>query len=332
MDLSIIIINYNCGTLINDCLQSIIDAKMNIKYEIIIVDNNSSDNSKQNVNSSFPATKWIEMGYNAGFARANNVGIRHAKAPVILLLNPDTLVKENAIENCYREFTKDDYIGCGVQLLNLDETPQISGNFAMKGGLNYLLPLPFLGSALKQLGKLFKVKRPNIPDTNITKEVDWINGAFLMVKKLAIDKAGLLDEDFFLYAEEAEWCGRLKKYGRLCIYGQFNIIHLQGSTANKTFDSMSGGYKNLFDRKGLQIMLSNLVRIRKQFGALWYLLILLIYIAEIPIFILGTVIGKIFGKHTYNLKMTINYTSNVWYVFKLSPVILSNKKHFYKVL
>jgi hypothetical protein len=95
---------------------------------------------------------------------------------------------------------------------------------------------------------------------------------------------------------------------------------------------MSGGYKNLFDRKGLQIMLSNLVRIRKQFGALWYLLILLIYIAEIPIFILGTVIGKIFGRHTYNLKMTINYTSNVWYVFKLSPVILSNKKHFYKVL
>ena len=93
-------------------------------------------------------------------------------------------------------------MACGVQLLNVDRTPQISGNYAMKGGLNYLLPLPFIGNILKFFATILKVKKPNIPEAKDVVEVDWINGVFLMVKKQAIDIAGLMDEDFFLYAEE----------------------------------------------------------------------------------------------------------------------------------
>lgn len=332
MDLSIIIINYNCGSFIKGCLETITEGILHIRYEIIIVDNQSTDDSKNFLLSSFTDIKWIEMNYNAGFARANNAGIKQAKAPVILLLNPDTLVQNNAIENCYNEFIKDESVACGIQLLNPDGSSQISGNYAMTGGLNYLLPLPFLGNLIKYLGHLLKVNPPNIPDTNTKNHVDWINGAFLMVKKPAIEKAGMLDEDFFLYAEEAEWCSRLRKIGKLSIFGQFKVIHLQGSSANKTFGTDTQGYQNLFDRKGLQIMLSNLVRIRKEFGSFWFILILLIYILEIPIFIFGTILLNILGRRNYNSKMIINYIKNVLYVMRLTRIIITNERYFYKVL
>jgi hypothetical protein len=202
----------------------------------------------------------------------------------------------------------------------------------MKGGLNYLLPLPFLGNLLKSFANVFGVKKPNVPDASAIVEVDWINGAFLMVKKPAIQKAGLMDEDFFLYAEEAEWCSRLKKVGKLCIYGDINVIHLQGETSNETFGSSGKGYMNLFDRKGLQIMLSNLVRIRKEFGVGWFAFILSVYTFEIPIFFIGVLISKIFFLNKYSFTAAKNYTSNVFKIINLSPTIINSRPHFYKVL
>ncbi len=102
------------------------------------------------------------MNYNSGFARANNEGIRNANGESILLLNPDTIIEDNAIEKCYYAFNESNYVACGVQLLNVDRTPQISGNYAMKGGLNYLLPLPFTGNILKFFASIFNVKKPNV--------------------------------------------------------------------------------------------------------------------------------------------------------------------------
>ena len=332
MELSIIIINYKCGQLIIDCIRSIIDQNAAFNYEIIVVDNNSNDGSKKNLTGLFPSIRWIEMSYNSGFARANNEGMRNATGESILLLNPDTIIEDNAIEKCYHSFYKSGYVACGVQLLNPDRTPQISGNYAMKGGLNYLLPLPYTGNFLKFFASILNVKKPNVPDANGVVEVDWINGAFLMAEKEAIDKAGLMDEDFFLFAEEAEWCSRLKKIGKLCIYGDINIIHLQGETSNETFASSGKGYFNLFDRKGLQIMLSNLVRIRKQFGATWFLFILFFYVLEMPIFFIGVVFSRIFFSKKYSFLQVKNYTTNILSILKLTPTVLSNRPHFYKVL
>ena len=159
MELSIIIINYKCGQLIIDCIRSIIDQHSTFNYEIIIVDNNSNDNSKEILIRLFPGIRWIEMNYNSGFARANNEGIRNANGESILLLNADTIIEDNAIEKCYYAFNESNYVACGVQLLNVDRTPQISGNYAMKGGLNYLLPLPFTGNILKFFASIFKCKK-----------------------------------------------------------------------------------------------------------------------------------------------------------------------------
>lgn len=153
-----------------------------------------------------------------------------------------------------------------------------------------------------------------------------------MVKKSAINEAGLLDEDFFLYAEETEWCSRLRKVGKLCIYGDIHVIHLQGEITNETFGSSGKGYFNLFDRKGLQIMLSNLVRIRKEFGVGWFLFILFFYVLEIPVFFLGVIVSKIFFSKKYSFLQVKNYAINIFQILKLGPTIIRNQPFFYKAL
>lgn len=334
MDLSIIIINYKSAGLLADCLRTVYQQTVNASFEVIVVDNLSNDDSEQQLTTAFPNIRWIQMDYNAGFARANNAGINASTGNAVLLLNPDTLITDGAIEKCYHALQSSSYVAAGVQLLNPDGTPQISGNYAMKGGLNYLLPLPYIGKFLKGLGTASKVSLPNLPNASDTVEVDWINGAFLMAKRSAMEKAGLLDEDFFLYAEEAEWCSRLKKQGKLCIFGQYKVIHLQGETANQAFNSQGRGYYNLYDKKGLQIMVSNFVRIRKEFGVGWFLFDLAIYFAEIFIFPLALLMDNIIhgGKAAYRWQQVGQYVKNVLKLVWLSPRILANRPYFYKVL
>jgi hypothetical protein len=333
-DLSIIIVNFKTPALLLDCLRTVYIGTGGIEFEVIVVDNDSGDDSEQRVRSAYPQVRWIQMGYNAGFSRANNEGIRCSEGTAVLLLNSDTLAKGNAVGDCYRMLVDSIYVACGVQLLNSDGSPQISGNYFMKGGLNYLLPLPFLGGWVKSFAGFFGVARPNVPEASGTVEVDWVNGAFLMVKRSAFLKAGLMDEDFFLYAEEIEWCGRLRKVGQLCIYGQLHVVHLQGMSANETFGSGDRGYHGLFDRKGLQIMLSNFVRIRKQFGVGWFLIQLAFYLLEVPIFGVGALLSGLIPRQRrkYSWAMFRGYCRNLGYVISRSGTIIRNKAYFYKVL
>lgn len=331
MKLSIIIVNYKTINLVIDCLKSVY-AFDTSEVETIVVDNNSEDNIEGVLKEKYPTIFFIQMGYNSGFARANNAAIKIAKGENILLLNSDTINIANAINKCDSLLRSSDYVAAGVQLLNEDGTPQISGNFAMKGGLNYLLPLPFVGNALKLIAGLLRVKKPSIELTAQTIEVDWINGAFLMFKRNIINQAGLLDEDFFLYAEEAEWCSRIKKYGRLCIFGELNLYHLQGESSNDAFKSEGKGYYNIFDKKGFQIMLSNFVRIRKQFGVFWFVFDLIIYLCTIPIFFFGTIVLKIIGSKKYDFNQVKGYTKNTFQLFNFLPKIIAKKPYFYKAL
>lgn len=334
MQLSIIIVNYKSVQLLLNCLASVYGETVNTRFEVIVVDNASGDDSKAIIIQQFPQVKWIEMSYNAGFARANNEGIRQSQSPVVLLLNADTIVENGAIDNCYADFMRSDAVACGVQLLNADRSPQISGNYFMRGGLNYLLPLPYVGNLLKAVGNTVGVAKPNVPNAIGTVEVDWINGAFLMVKKDAIERVGLMDEDFFLYSEEAEWCSRLRKVGKLLIFGEYNVIHLQGETATEVFNSTDKGYFNLFDKKGLQIIVSNFLRIRKQYGVGWLLIISLFYFLEVLVFPLGLLIEKIFkgGKSSYKWWQVNGFIRNFFKTAALLPRMVSNRPHFYKVL
>jgi GT2 family glycosyltransferase len=333
MQLSIIIVNFRSSRLIADCLRTLYNETDSISFEVLVVDNDSGDDSYEYISSRFPGVIWKQMGSNAGFARANNLGIRQAKGEVVLLLNPDTLIENRAIEKCYFFLSSSFYIACGVQLLNPDRSPQISGNFIVKGGLNILLPLPFIGFWVKSLGQLLDAKLPHLPKSETIIPVDWINGAFLMVKMVAIEKAGMLDEDFFMYAEEAEWCSRLRQTGRLCINGTIQVIHLQGITANTAFKTEGKGYYNLYDQKGLQILISNFVRLRKEFGIGWFIFNLMIYVLDIPVFLTGIILKKIAGrKNAYTFFQFRKYCKNCYTLLCLSPVIIRNKPHFYKFL
>jgi GT2 family glycosyltransferase len=334
MKLSIIIVNYKTPQLLLDCIRSIYQFDTS-SFEFIVVDNFSNDNTEALLKEHFSDVIFVQMGYNAGFARANNAGIKMAKGAAYLLLNSDTIVVGDAINiSLQKLLMADDYAGCGVQLLNSDGSPQISGNYIMTGGLNNLLPLPYVGNMLKAVATAFSVKKPHVPNATGIVDVDWINGAYLMVKRSVVDKAGLLDEDFFLYAEESEWCSRLKKYGKLCIYGDDHVIHLQGQSANDAFDSGSIGYANIFDKKGLQILLSNFVRIRKEFGVGWFLCHLFFYIITVPIFFVGLLFSKmIYGPKTrYSFLQFRGFARNLASLLSYTPRIISNRPYFYKVL
>ncbi|PZR30021.1 MAG: glycosyltransferase family 2 protein [Citrobacter freundii] len=329
---SIIIVNYKTPQLLLDCLQTIYAADTD-GCEVIIVDNDSQDNSRETVTSEYPMVNWIQMSYNSGFARANNAGIRQAKGEVVLLLNSDTLNEDNAIATCYRRLISSSYPAAGVQLLNRDRSPQISGNFFMKGGLNHLMALPYLGRFIRWVGLRMKVKKTNVAEATGVVEVDWINGAFIMAKRSAIDTAGLLDEDFFLYSEEIEWCSRLRKQGPLCVYGDLHVVHLEGASANTAFASKAKGYANLSDRKGFQLMISGLLRIRKQFGVIWWLIHICTYFTAIPVAFTGAMLKTLMLSNVgEEWKNWWGFTKNTFKLMPFLPRMAGDKRYFYKVL
>jgi GT2 family glycosyltransferase len=334
MDLSIIIVNYKSAALILDCIQSIIQQTTAISYEIIVVDNDSQDNSEQIILQQYPQVRWLQMGYNAGFSRGNNAGLRIAHGDMLLLLNPDTIVLDHALDGCVTRFHAADYAACAVQLLNPDGSPQITGNYFMKGGLNHLLPLPYWGGFLRWLGYALQTKVPNVRAAATAQEVDWINGAYLMVKKSTIEKAGLMDEDFFLYAEETEWCSRIKKVGQLVVYGDLHVIHLQGESANAAFETNDKGYYDLYSRKGFQLMLSNHLRVRKQYGVLWFFILLFNYTFAVPVALVCSFIANLLRlRNPFKQWPKIGQLAgNVGRLWAMAPSIIRNQPHFYKVL
>jgi hypothetical protein len=332
MKVSVLIVNYKTPQLVLDCISFIHEFDVD-RIEIIVIDNDSNDGVEERLKIHYPKVQFLQMGYNAGFARANNAGIRIASGDAVLLLNSDTIVLDNAINRCANNFFKSSFVACGVQLLNKDLSVQISGNYATKGGLNYLLPLPYLGGILKTIGTIMGIEKPHLPSASSTHEVDWVNGAFLMVKKTVIEQAGMMDEEFFLYAEEAEWCSRLKKVGPIAIFGDCKVIHLQGASATDAFDASTKGYANLSDKMGFQIMLSNLVRIRKEFGLAWFVLIFSAYIIEIPFYFICMLLDSLInGNAPKKFADWKGYTKNIFGCFSFIDSIVFEKEKFYKVL
>lgn len=331
--LSVIIVNYKSTDLILQCLASLYQYTKGGAFEVIIVDNSSDALARDSVLAQFPDVCWIDMGYNAGFSRANNAGMKKAGGDVFLLLNPDTIIMDASVAQCYHRLKDSSCTASGVQQLNADRTPQISGNFFVKGGLNHLLPIPYWGDLVRWLGYKAKTKVPNVVQAKEVEEVDWISGAFLMVKREVVEQVGMMDEDFFLYAEEVEWCSRLKKEGQLCLFGDLNIIHLEGATINKSQNIDERGYYNLYDRKGLQLMVSNHVRVRKQYGVGWFLILLLNYTFGVLVFWVASTLHHLFklSNPFKQWKRVGAFALNVLKLWALAPTIIRNKPHFYKM-
>ncbi len=318
-----------------NCLKSIYDSSMSISFEIIIVDNFSQDTSQTTICEVYNEVIWVQSEYNAGFARANNMGIDVARGRNILLLNADTIIQDNALEKTVKLFDNQPiYSACGVQLLNPDLTVQHSGAKFITGGLNILLPLPYFGKLMRSVAFKAGVKQPNVFEVAKDVEVDWIVGAFLMVKKSTIDQYGKLDDDFFMYAEEIEWCSRLRKKGPMILYCNPKVIHLGGGSSSDYYKvSDSDNSWNLWNKKSRQIILSQLLRVRKQWGLGWYLINLCMYILQIPMFIIFLSVDKIINgnKSAHNWSQFRGFTENVLAVLPYVLDIALNKKQLYKV-
>lgn len=330
--LSIIIVSYNCKNYVRECLISFYNYVPKTQFEILLVDNESNDNPEELIKD-YPDIKIIKSGYNSGFARANNLGMKIARGDYIVLLNPDTVFIENILDICYcfMENNKS-YIACGVQLLFEDKSPQISGNFNVPGGYNSFLTIPFWGPFLRKLGLVLKTKKPSALIASSLLDVDWINGAFMFVRKSILAQSGLMDEDFFMYAEEAEWAGRLQEHGKLCILGELKLIHLLGKTSEVEYGSANRGFYNLTNKKGLQIMLSTHIRIRKQFGVGWFLFSLINFlfgsVLGFPIQFILQILNFRYDGFSYQIGFLKNVLKLLGYTFH----IIRNKPYFYKVI
>jgi len=229
MDLSILIVNYNTRELTLAAIRSVYASVTDYRYEVILIDNHSSDGSVEAIRRTYPQVKLIMNAENVGFARANNQGIRQASGRYILLLNSDTVIQPDTLDimlDFMDRHPKVGASGCKVVLPDgsLDKAcrrgfPTPSASFYYIMGLSKLFPhVPRFNQY--QLGYL---------DPDEEYPVDSLVGAFMLVRREAIDQAGLLDESFFMYGEDIDWCYRLKQAGWQIYYPKTSIIHYKGA-------------------------------------------------------------------------------------------------------
>ena len=234
MDVSIIIVNYNTCQLVQNCINSIIEKTNGIKYEIIIVDNNSHDNSKEFFEKD-PRVIYIYNDVNLGFGRANNKGIDVAKGRNVLLLNPDTLLINNAIKILSDYLDSHPSAGCcGGNLYNAELKPVHS----------YSMMLPSVAWELNLLfaSKIEKLRWGKNAQFNYTckeREVGYICGADMMLRRGVLERVGNFSEHFFLYYEDTELSYRIKQCGyEIISVPNAKIQHLVGqSLGGKEFNA-----------------------------------------------------------------------------------------------
>ncbi|MBC8490739.1 MAG: glycosyltransferase family 2 protein [Bacteroidetes bacterium] len=225
LDLSIVIVSYNVRDFLKDCLESIYQKITDITFEVFVVDNHSSDNTKKMVKQDFPQVILIENKENMGFARANNIAFHQSRGRYILMLNPDTKILGGNFQGFLNNFKhKLDVGAIGCKMLNTDETLQPSCyNFS---SLREIFGLYFLGS--RWFSGLKKM------DYDICQDVDFARGAFLALNRKCLEQIGFLDEEFFMFGEETDLCYRMKKTDWRTLYDpNIVIIHHKGKSAEK---------------------------------------------------------------------------------------------------
>lgn len=228
MNLSFIIINRNTKDLLMDCLDSVYRTVRQSEFEIWVVDNGSSDDSVTAAKERFPDVRIIENRENLGFARANNQALGKMRGDYAVLLNSDAVLTEGAIDTMVAFMEVNKEIGiCGGQLLNRDGSRQ-----------NSISNIPTLATELLNkslLRRLFPQKYPGKEQTfSAPVEVETVIGACMVVRRKAMDDAGLMDEAYFFFLEETDWCLQMRKRGwKVFHHPLARIYHLQGQTAKK---------------------------------------------------------------------------------------------------
>lgn len=241
MDISIIIVNYNTKNCLRNCLNSVYETIHCIAFEIIIVDNASSDGSQGMVRTEFSQVHLIENERNLGFGAANNQALAIMDGRYALLLNTDTILKENAVSELFSfmENQPNAAMACG-QLLNADGSKQ-----------NSIAPFPSIATLLFNmplLEKIFPQKYPSKRyDHKKPVEIDSGIGACLIVRRKAIEEVGLFDERYFFFFEETDWAWQMKKVGwKIFHVPTAYIYHFQGQSIGHDIRSRIEFYRSRY--------------------------------------------------------------------------------------
>ena len=263
MDVSIIVVSYNTAGVIKDCLRSVIEKTRGVSYEIIVVDNASSDSSVEMIRSEFPEVRLIENSSNGGFGVANNIGIREAEGDFILFLNPDTVLL-NDVASIFHEFftteNRKNNIGAAGSLL-VDQNRKYIHSFYPFPSIFYELLIRYGTLFFKMFRIKWSVKNksnlktyssffrsffrldeeftvedslmPDRVDKIYPMDVHYVTGAVMFVPRYVLDDIGVFDEDFFLYYEETDMQYRMREADlRRVVLHEPAVVHLESHTSN----------------------------------------------------------------------------------------------------
>jgi GT2 family glycosyltransferase len=230
MDLSIIIVNWNTSDLLRNCLRSIQDYRGNLSVQAIVVDNNSSDDSREMVARCFPNVTLVNSGRNLGFARGNNLGLAHARAPLVLFLNPDTEIKAGALDLMARFMRDNPTVGAmGCKIRNISGTIQRLGLQWVPSPLTEFLKFIAVSDrTYERLPRFFPCHDPEKSGYVIK-----LFGACLLVRRPVMEQVGPFDEQFFMYCEDVDLCCRITRAGwKLYYLSDAEILHLGGGASS----------------------------------------------------------------------------------------------------
>jgi N-acetylglucosaminyl-diphospho-decaprenol L-rhamnosyltransferase len=214
--LSIVIVSYNARPDLERCLDTLVRDKPAVDHEIVVVDNASADDTVEALRQRWTGVRLIQAGGNLGFSKGNNLGIRQSFGELVLLLNGDTLVPAGAIDGLVAVLdSRPDVAIVGPRLVDANGRAELSYG-------RMISPLNELRQKLRARGNVERL-------TSREQAVDWVSGACLMVRRADAEAVGLLDERYFMYTEDVDFCAAVRARGRTVLFApRVQIVHLRG--------------------------------------------------------------------------------------------------------
>jgi GT2 family glycosyltransferase len=300
---SVVIVNWNTRETLRDCLRTVYEQTRDVEFEVIVIDNASTDGSADMVRTAFPRTLLRVNSTNRGFAAANNQGMEAAQGCYILLLNSDTLVLDGAIDRMVRfAEAHPEAAATACRVLNSDRTRQPTC-FQFPSALNLLIAALYLNKLFPR-SRLWGRERMTWWDGLDTRAVEVVTGCFILVRRDVIDQVGVLDESYFMYGEEADWCYRFRQAGwKVLFTPDAQIVHLGGASSAHVKGPMC-----------LQLRASLLLFLRKHRGLASYVagcaFVSLFFLLRLPVWLATAAIPG--GGRAENWETARTYAAGFW--------------------
>ncbi len=300
---SVVIVNWNTREILRDCLRTVYEQTKDVEFEVIVVDNASADGSADMIRTVFPQVLLLVNSANRGFAAANNQGMAAARGRYVLLLNSDTLVLDGAIDKMVRfAEAHPEAAATACRVLNSDRTWQPTC-FLFPSALNLLIAALYVNKLFPR-SRLWGRERMTWWDGLDARVVEVVAGCFILVRRDVIERVGVLDESYFMYGEEADWCYRFRKAGWNVLFTPAaQIVHLGGVSSAQAKGPMC-----------LQLRASLLLFLRKHRGMVSYVagcaFVSLFFLLRLPLWLATAATSS--GARAENWETARTYAAGFW--------------------